>query len=350
MTEDKKQENKTGKNLPAKIESGAIMSLPMRDGKFERVESSVVIPLDALYNIPKWDRNAKRSVPCWRPDSTAYDLINRVMGVQFDQPDTVVNEAGETVGNPILRKDYIKLRLAGYWYNSAGLPVKYTEDVEINFWILFTQKLMKLESAKMTDKKTANSVCVDSENGVYIEVSAADYKKAWAFLIDKRAFATRYAYTVAKRRIMKTATGVAIVHPRKIGDYEAAVIPVVSYRNLAGGDIKRDAKEAAGKMYQETETIESEVTIVEDQIPIGREEAAPLEKKEPDKPKGMDQQLEEAFKNASKEERMGLVRDLIKKTGYDESNLIKAVDKMSDDMLFGTYQMLLRKKSKKGKK
>ena len=47
---------------------------------------------------------------------------------------------------------------------------------------------------------------------------------------------------------------------------------------------------------------------------------------------------------------MGLVRDLIKKTGYDESNLIKAVDKMSDDMLLGTYQMLLRKKSKKGKK
>jgi len=349
MTENKKAMAKKEANLPMKLEPGAIMSLPMRDGQFERIESNVIIPKDALYNIPKWDPSTRRSEPCWRPDSTAYDLINRVMGVQFEQPDTIVNEVGETVGNPLLRKDYIKLRLTGYWYNNAGLPVKYTEDVEINFWVLFTQKIMKSKSSKITDKKTANSVCVDDENGVYIEVSPEDYKSAWAFLIDKRAFATRYAYTVAKRRILKTATGVAIVHPRKMGEYEVAVIPIISYRNLAEGDIKKHAQEAGSRIYrEEAETIESEIEIVEDQIPTEKGESTGSGKEKPQK--SINQQLEDAFKSSSRDEKIKLAMNLIQTTGYDESNLIKAVDKMSDDTLLGTYQMLLRKKGEKGKK
>lgn len=349
MPKNEKAVAKKEDALPARLEAGAIMSLPMRDGKFERIESNVVIPTDALYNIPKWDSAARKSVACWRPDSTAYDIINRVMGVQFEQPDTIVDERGETVGNPVLKKDYVKLRLAGYWYNSAGLPVKYTEDVEINFWVLFTQRLMKCDSAAIVSEKAPNSVCIDEDNGVYIKVSDADYKKAWAFLIDKRAFATRYAYTVAKRRILKTATGVAVVHPRKIGQYDAAVIPVVSYRNLAGGDIRKDAREAAKKMYREdTETIESEIAIVEDQIPVERGEAE--EKKPERQAKDIYGQLEEAFKSSPKEERIKIAQDLMRAIRYDESNLIKALDKMSDEMLLGTYQMLLKKKGEKGKK
>jgi len=346
MAEEKKALTKKEAGVPAVLESGAIMVLPMRDGKFERLESKVVIPKDALYNIPKWDPNTRKKIPCWRPDSTAYDLINRVLGVQFDQPDTIVDESGNTVGNPILRKDYIKLRLGGYWYNSAGLPVRYTEDVEINFWVLFTQKLMRSDSAEITSKKSEHSICIDKENEVYIKVSAKDYKAAWAFLIEKRSFATRYAYTVAKRRILKTATGVAVVHPRKIGNYEAAVIPIVSYRNLMGGDVKRDAKKAEGRMYkEERETIESEISIVDDQIPTEKSEAKPDKKKE--QPKSINQQLEAVFEAAPQKDKIKLVADLIKTTGYDESNLIRSVDKMSEEMLLGTYQMLLKKKTKK---
>ena len=349
MAENTKAVAKKEENLPAILETGTIMSLPMRDGKFERIESKVIIPKDALYNVPKWNAQLKKFEPCWRPDSTAYDLINRVMGVQFDQPETMVNEIGEVVGNPILRKDYVKLRLVGYWYNNAGLPVKYSEDVEINFWTLFTQKLMKSSSSEITNKNDQHSTCIDEENSVYIKVSKEDYKKAWAFLIDKRAFATRYAYTVAKRRILKTATGIAIVHPKKVGQYEVAVIPVVSYRNLASGDIKRDAKKATRGMYrEEVETIDSEISIVEDQIPVEKGEQA--ERKPEERPKKIYQQLEEIFKGSTNEEKIKSVRELMKAVGYDESNLIKALDKMSDEMLLGTYQMLLKKKGEKGKK
>ena len=349
MAKEEKAMAKKEENLPAVLESGAIIRLPSRDGEFERIESKVVIPKDALYNIPKWDPQTRRKVDCWRPDSTAYDLINRVMGVQFDQPDTMVDEHGDVVGNPILKKDYVKLRLAGYWYNNAGLPMKYVEDVEINFWVLFTQKLMRSESSEITNKKTDHSICVDEENSVYIKVSASDYKKAWAFLIEKRAFATRYAYTVAKRRILKTATGVAVVHPKRVGNHDLAVIPVVSYRNLAAGDIKKHAKEMSSKMYKgDKETIESEITIVADQIPTEKSEAAGQRKEE--QPKNINQQLEEVFKNASKEDKTKLVKDLIKSTGYDESNLIGSIDKMNPELLLGTYQMLLKKKEKKEKK
>ena len=323
----------------------------MRDGNFERIESKVLIPKDALYNIPKWDPQTKRKVDCWRPDSTAYDLINRVMGVQFDQPDTMVDEHGDVVGNPILKKDYIKLRLVGYWYNNAGLPMKYVEDVEINFWVLFTQKLMRSNSSEITNKKTDHSICIDEENSVYIKVNAGDYKTAWAFLIEKRAFATRYAYTVAKRRILKTATGVAIVHPRKIGNHELAAIPVVSYRNLMGGDIKQHAKDINSKMYKddkkEMETIESEITIVEDQIPMEKSETT---ERKGEQPKNMNQQLEDVFKSASREDKAKLIKDLITATKYDESNLISPIDKMNGETLLGTYQMLLKKKEKKEKK
>jgi len=44
------------------------------------------------------------------------------------------------------------------------------------------------------------------------------------------------------------------------------------------------------------------------------------------------------------------VKDLIKSTGYDESNLIGSIDKMNPELLLGTYQMLLKKKEKKEKK
>ncbi len=349
MAEEKKKEDKELVPVEEILESGSIVVLPSQDGKFERIISQVKIPKDVMYNVPRWNSETRRKEACWRLDSTAYDLINRAMGVQFHQPDTVVDEVGNEVGNPIQRKDYIKLRMTGFWYNSAGLPVQYTEDVEINFWVLFTQKLMESDSSAIVTKNEPNSVCIDKENDIYIKVNPADYKKAWAFLISKRAFATRYAYTVAKRRIMKTATGIGIVHPRKVGGHEMSVIPVISFKNVVDSNIQRHAKKISGKMFKDTEAIDTEVRGVEEQIPSGAKEDRVLSAKTEDRAtdKSLDEQIEEVFKASSRADKIKLMRQLMLELKYSESNLVKSIDMMDDSSLLGIYQMLLKKKPKK---
>lgn len=244
QTPEAKQELATRQSsVPATI-GGDIQTLAVagRDD-VERVEASVTIPPDYQYAISRWNSATRQKELKVGLTADAYDYINRALGASFYMPSWVHDEAGERQRNPIHRKDYIYLRLAIVYYNPLGQLVLSTEDVEVDFQMLWMETRAKAESAQVLVDEAGLPMFDDMGNPA-LKLDPKDELKAIRELTRNRAFGPRYAITVARVRLLKQATGIRslpIEAPRPF------TLKIVGFRDrmtpqeriaAAGGDVQ----------------------------------------------------------------------------------------------------------------
>lgn len=232
-------------------------------GEVERVEQSVILPPIYQYSINRYPAGQRVMLT-----SDAYDYINRVMGVQLYQPKYVHDEHGQQQLNPIHRPDYIYLRVVGIWRNDAGQMVSYQEDVEVDFKLTYQDSRINAKSMRVvTDKDGAP---VMTEGGIpKIVLDADDEKKALKALSQLRTFGLRYAQTVAKTRILKTASGIRqlpIQTPRPFA------VRVVGFRdNLTPEERLRRAETDMAAMFGPSAKIEDGAGLTPDEFALVRD-------------------------------------------------------------------------------
>jgi hypothetical protein len=253
-----------GLDLPAR----KILSVS-GDNEVERVEQTVVLPAIYQYSINRWPAGQRVMLT-----SDAYDYINRVMGVQFWQPKYVHDEHGERQLNPIHRPSQIYLRLVGIWRNDAGQMVSYQEDIEVDYNLTYQDSRINSKSMKIvTDKDGAP---VFGDNGMpKFTLDPDDEKKALRALSQLRTFGLRYVQTVAKTRILKTASGIRQLPIEQPRDFP---IRVVGFRdNLTPDERIKRAEEDMTSMFGPTTKLDENVGLTSEELATIRElEAADL--------------------------------------------------------------------------
>lgn len=216
------------------------------------------------------------------PNGSGYDHLNRVAGVQFVMPRTVADQTGKQFVNPIHRRDYLYLSLIGVYRNDVGQLTSYREDIEVDFQRLYEESRMNAtwtDPSTWTNKETgeislfkregkdwkykkgdkhraADEIVflrdeqtgkpLQNEDGMPIyrlnlpeEIEARCTQR----LYDLRKFGLRYAYTVAKNRIMASATGIKKLPLDHVGE---CVVSVVSWRDLLNPEQRaKDAQAVA---------------------------------------------------------------------------------------------------------
>jgi hypothetical protein len=235
-----------------------VLSVAHND-EVERIEQSVVLPPIYQYSISRYGQQPRVMVT-----SDGYDYLNRSMSVQLHQPEWVNDESGQKVRNPIHRADYIYLRMIGIWYNDLGQLVSYREDVEVDFKLVYHDARINSKSARV--ETDANGIPVlDAHGTPIVKLDAGDELKALKALSQLRTFGLRYAQTVAKTRILKTASGIKqlpIPQPRPF------TIRVVGYRDRMTPD-ERIAKAEAdlNQMYGSSVRMGDDLGIRRDEMP-----------------------------------------------------------------------------------
>jgi len=185
-----------------------------------------------------------------------YDNINRVVGAQFIVPEWIHDEHGNPVRNPIHRSDYIYERMIAIWYNDLGQMQAYSEDLEVDYKVLYQQARLsatwKTEDGpekpgrgggtyreKVTHNATDNVVILRDESGKAIlgpdgtpqfDVILPDEVEAKCIqrLYDLRVTGMRYAQTVLKNRLMKVVTGIRMLPIEAPRDFS---INVMAFRD-----------------------------------------------------------------------------------------------------------------------
>jgi hypothetical protein len=181
--------------------------------------------------------------------SDGYDYLNRVMGVQLVQPEQVADKAGNIVPNPIHRPDYDFLRLMGIWRNDLGQLVTYREDIEVDYKKIYADARLnavwydKGENGKKHTADEAFELLTDQNgmpmfdddgNPVYrLDLPASAELKALQTLSQLRRYGIRYAFTVAKTRILKAASGIRRL---PIAEPRAVTVSVAGWRDLLQPD------------------------------------------------------------------------------------------------------------------
>jgi hypothetical protein len=207
---------------------GIVQSRDLREVSI--VQAEVAIPKHLQYGIP--GKKTKDAQGNWTQGpqkvgltADGYDHVNRVMGVQLITPRFVHDENGTEVLNPIHRKDYIYLRLVGVWWNDLGQMVAYGEDIEVDFQRIYQEARLNAtwyeaeEGKKYDTRRTADLRIARDEDGIPIMdaeglpkhtvvIPDSEELKALQKLYSLRTFGLRYAYTVAKTRILKVASGI----------------------------------------------------------------------------------------------------------------------------------------------
>lgn len=233
-----------------------------RVGEVERIEQSVLLPAIYQYQIARYGQAPKVMLT-----SDAYDFLNRAMGVQLYQPDWVNDETGKRVRNPIHRADYIYLRLIGIWTNDLGQTVSYREDVEVDFKLVYMDARINSKSARV--EMDPDGMPKFSESGMpIVKLDPADELKALKALSQLRTFGLRYAQTVAKTRILKTASGIRtlpIAQPRSFA------IRVVGYRD------KLTPEERIKRAEQDLEGVFGRSKRLDENAGLTRDELAEVE-------------------------------------------------------------------------
>lgn len=202
-----------------------VLAVAGADGKeLERVELSVTIPAEYQYAITHWKkagdvtdadyvvRRGESGGWVEVSDKTGvtadgYDYLNRALGASFFMPQYVHDEQGEQRRNPIHRKDYIYLRLAAVYYNPLGQLVMTTEDVEVDFTLLWMDRRANAKSAEV-QLAAEGGPLFDALGQPALRLTKEDELKALKELTRNRAFGPRYAITVARVRLLKQATGI----------------------------------------------------------------------------------------------------------------------------------------------
>ena len=231
-------------------------------GDITVVQAVVRIPAHHQYKIAagreqlengKWGTKYRVGVT-----ADGYDNINRVVGAQFIVPEYIHDEQGVKVRNPIHRSDYIYERMIAIWYNDLGQMQAYSEDLEVDYKVLYQQARLsatwKTEDPNAPEKRdrdgntyrekvshnaTDNTVILRDDNGRAIlgpdgtpqfDVVLPDDVEAKCIqrLYDLRVTGMRYAQTVLKNRLMKVVTGIRMLPIEAPRDFS---INVMAFRD-----------------------------------------------------------------------------------------------------------------------
>jgi hypothetical protein len=243
-------------------------------GDIERVESVVTIPSNFQYVITarkneryqdergQWHDN-------WMSDnkvgltSDGYDYANRSLGAGFWLPKEVPDDMGNMVANPIHRPDYIYIRMGAVWYNAVGQLVSHTEDLEVNYKMVWYQNRLESPGAEqMLDK---NQQPIFDEMGQPMIVlhdhtyegrgdkpgktvtGEEQERKALKSLMSLRAMGMRYAQTVLRVRLLKVATGIKSLPMQQPAPFK---LSIVGYRDkMEPSERQAQAEKALGALY-----------------------------------------------------------------------------------------------------
>jgi hypothetical protein len=212
----------------------------------EVVQAEVGIPPHLQYKIKTGSTGkgqSRKDVYKVGLTSDGYDHINRVAGVQIVAPKFVHDDEGRQVLNPIHRKDYIYLRLVGIWWNDIGQMVAYAEDLEVDFLMQYQEARLnarwytgeypnrETHTPELVLGKDANGQVLFNEDGTPVHkliLPEAEELKALQRLYNLRNMGLRYAWTVAKTRILKVATGIKTL---PIDEPRAVKVKVYGFRD-----------------------------------------------------------------------------------------------------------------------
>lgn len=238
-------------------------------GDLERVEATITIPPDFQYRIPiKGVRNPDGS---WNNDMAkvgltvdAYDYLNRVVGASFFLPAMVHDENDVVRHNPIHRKDYMYLRMGCVWYTPTGQLVLATEDVEVDFNLVWMDaRINTKEAVPVLDAD--GQLRFDAFGNPMLKLTPADEMKALKTLSQLRSFGTRYAQSVARVRLLKMATGMRSLPTDVLAPYP---VKVVGYRDKLTAEerinrVTADTSTFAGKPVDESDPDNRPLTTAE---------------------------------------------------------------------------------------
>jgi hypothetical protein len=242
-------------------------------GDVELVTAKVTIPKHLQYEVATGARKQGPDGKWYQPTKVGltadgYDWVNRVVGVQIIVPKTVHDELGREQPNPIHRRDYVFLRIVGVWWNDLGQMTSYQEDIEVDFKALYQEDRLNRRwyTGKGDDREQHQPELVMRVDKAGNPVTGEDGLPAWDLkmpmteelkslqrLFNLRNFGLRYAYTVGKNRILKTATGIRslpVDHPRNV------TITVTGMRDGLTPEMRADrAKEDALQMYGDSQAL-----------------------------------------------------------------------------------------------
>jgi hypothetical protein len=200
-------------------------------GQIERITAKVTIPPDYQYAIEKWSVDEARGLkangkPHFMKEVTrvgltvdAYDYMNRVLGVSFFFPDTVPDEHGKRVPNPIWTPpDFTTVLMGATWINPMGQQVVAFELVSTDFWRIYQDKRANADGA--TPAMDPDGVpYFDKRGDMVLELSADEELKAYKELTRNRALGPRYAQTVGRVRLLKEASGIRSLPTKVVRAY-----------------------------------------------------------------------------------------------------------------------------------
>lgn len=221
-------------NVPAKVEE------PKKADPPAEKKPDIPMPVQSVVSIARMGEGARAAerlelkvqIQPWMQyvvgktlgiTGEGYLYINRLLGVEFRPTEKVPDAEGNLVLNPIHKRDYIYLRLAGWGYNDVGQLSMYVEDVEIDFLLRYQSLIVHsysymlkggtVQSVEDDEGSKRTSVKMDGAalmGGAMPEftVDEKDVIKAQRELYRLRNFGLRAAFSVAQIRILKQFTGI----------------------------------------------------------------------------------------------------------------------------------------------
>lgn len=246
-------------------EPKADIALPLHDSGTSVTRGDVTMT-PAVVRIPKHHQykisigRTQDADGSWRDayrvgvTADGYDNVNRVVGAQFIVPEYIHDEKGERVRNPIHRADYIYMRLIAIWYNDLGQMQAYSEDLEVDYKILYQQARLNAtwddetipevqgkggKKYRPKAKALDHTIVLRDKDGRAIlgpdgtpqfDVVLPDHVEARCIqrLYDLRVTGMRYAQTVLKNRLMKVVTGIRML---PIDSPRDCTVSVMAYRD-----------------------------------------------------------------------------------------------------------------------
>jgi hypothetical protein len=222
-----------------------VTSIARRE-EVERFEATVTLPPSFMYVIP----GRKKVDNQWVDDnkvgitSDGYDYANRTLGATFFLPGQVPDAEGNLVLNPIHKPDYIYMRMAAVWYNETGQLVAATEDLEVDYLMVWANARLESPGSELVvgadgrpelDDRGQPIVVIrdfqkmwDGKPSGQPQTAADQEKKAYKAYMQLRTMGMRYAQTVLRTRLLKIALGVKSLplnQPREFA------LRVVGYRD-----------------------------------------------------------------------------------------------------------------------
>lgn len=240
-----------------------IISTPT--GDLERIARTVSIP--AIYQYSMW--RPGNQPPKVSLTSEAYAYLNRELGVTFIKAPKVPDSDGNMVANPIHRPGYIYLRTTGVWRNRNGLLVAHTEDVEVDYNLVYQDARINAKSATVVLAEDGTPKTIDNrpvyEGGMpMVKLSPEDELKALKTLSQLRTFGLRYVQTIAQTRILKRATGISSLPIPQPANFS---VEIVTFRdNLTPEERVRQSGVDLDAMYGKGEVLSKDDVLNSDEM------------------------------------------------------------------------------------